>query len=132
MNNLRLSKSRFLAGLQCHKQLWWRTHDPDAPELAPSPDLEARFEAGKLVGEAARAYVRGGELIGFHHDEVDLKIAATQAALGGATPAIYEAAFTADDAYAVVDILERTPRGFTLIEVKSSTWVKPEHILDVA
>jgi predicted RecB family nuclease len=132
MNDLRLSKSRFLVGLQCHKQLWWRTHDPDAPELAPSADLQARFEAGKLVGEAARTYVRGGELIGFHHYEVESKVAATQTALGGATPAIYEAAFVADDAYAVVDILERTPRGFTLIEVKSSTGVKPEHILDVA
>jgi len=31
----RLSKSRFLAGLQCHKQLWWRAHEPDAPELVP-------------------------------------------------------------------------------------------------
>jgi predicted RecB family nuclease len=129
--NVRLSKSRFLAGLQCHKQLWWRTHETDAPELAPSPDLEARFEAGKVVGEAARGYVGGGELIGFHHYEVERKVAATQIALGGATPAIYEAAFLADDVYAVVDILERTPRGFTLIEVKSSTDVKPEHILDV-
>jgi predicted RecB family nuclease len=127
----RLSKSRFLAGLQCHKQLWWRTHEPDAPELAPSADLQARFEAGKLVGEAARGYVRGGELIGFRHYEVERKVAATQTALGGDTPAIYEAAFVADDAYAVVDILERTPRGFALIEVKSSTDVKPEHILDV-
>src|SRR5437879_846004 len=27
---LRLSKSRYLSGLQCHKQLWWRVHRPDA------------------------------------------------------------------------------------------------------
>ena len=127
----RLSKSRFLTGLQCHKQLWWSVHEPGAPELLPSADLEARFEAGKLVGKAARRYVPGGELVGFRHHEVDLKIAATQTALGGTTPAIYEAAFAADDAYGVVDILERTPRGFTLIEVKSSTDVKPEHIPDV-
>ena len=26
----RLSKSRFLDGLQCHKLLWWQVHEPDA------------------------------------------------------------------------------------------------------
>jgi hypothetical protein len=127
----RLSKSRFVAGLQCHKLLWWKVHEPAARELVASPDLQARFEAGKRVGEAARAYVPGGALIGFRYDEVDRKIAATQAALRGAAPAIYEAALATDDAYAVVDILERRARGFGLIEVKSTTDVKPEHIPDV-
>lgn len=128
----RISKSRFVAGLQCHKQLWWRVHEPDAPELVPSPDLQARFEAGKRVGEAARGFVPGGELIGFRHFEYDRKLAATQAALSRSGPAVYEAALAADDAYAVVDILERGERGFRLIEVKGSTDVKPEHIPDVA
>ena len=128
---LRISKSRFVAGLQCRKLLWWKVHDPQAPELAPSADLQARFEAGKGVGETARAYVPGGTLVGFHHYEVESKVAATQAALGGAAPAIYEAALATDDAYAVVDILERRARGFGLIEVKSSTDVKPEHIPDI-
>jgi hypothetical protein len=129
----RLSKSRFLAGLQCHKLLWWQVHEPHAPELRPSPDLEARFAAGKLVGEAARTYVPGGELIGFRHFEVERKLAATQAALARAMPALYEASFATNGAYAVVDILERGRRegAFTLVEVKSSTDVKPEHIPDV-
>ena len=127
----RISKSRFVAGLQCHKLLWWKVHEPEAPELEASPDLQARFEAGKRVGEAARGFVPGGELIGFHHSEVDNKIAATQAALAATPAAIYEAALATDDAYAVVDILERRDRGFGLIEVKSSTDVKPEHIPDI-
>ena len=127
----RLSKSRFLAGLQCHKQLWWKVREPNAPELESSPDLKARLEAGKRVGEAAREYVPGGELIGFHHFDFERRLAATQAALHRTGPAIYEAALAADDAYAVVDILERDPRGFRLVEVKSSTDVKPEHIPDV-
>ena len=29
----RLSKTRFMSGLQCHKRLWWEIHEPDAPEL---------------------------------------------------------------------------------------------------
>jgi len=28
-----LSKSRAMAGLQCHKLLWWMAHEPAAPEL---------------------------------------------------------------------------------------------------
>jgi len=96
-------------------------HEPDAPELAPTPDLQARFEAGKRVGEAARGYVPGGELIGFRHFEFERKLAATHAALDHTAPAIYEGALASDDAYAVVDILERGDRGFQLIEVKSST-----------
>lgn len=28
-----LSKSRVMAGLQCHKLLWWMVHEPTAPEL---------------------------------------------------------------------------------------------------
>jgi len=127
----RLSKSRFVSGLQCHKQLWWRVHEPTAPELDQSPDLKARLEAGKRVGEVARAHVPGGELIAFRNYEYDRKLAATQAALSRSGPAFYEAAVAADGAYAVLDILERGEQGFRLIEVKASTDVKPEHIPDV-
>lgn len=30
-----LSKSRFVAGMQCHNLLWWKAHEPDAIELQP-------------------------------------------------------------------------------------------------
>src|SRR2546430_10041221 len=99
--SLRLSKSRFLAGLQCHKQLWWRVHEPDAPELVPDPALRNILDQGNEVGCKAREYVPGG---------------------------IYEATFLADETYAVVDILERGPRGYGLVEVKATNSLKPEHL----
>src|SRR5664280_690045 len=37
----RLSKSRYMSGLQCPKMLWWRVHEPDAPELAADEVLQA-------------------------------------------------------------------------------------------
>ena len=37
----RLSKSRFTAGLQCHRQPWWKVHEPRAAELTPDPSLRA-------------------------------------------------------------------------------------------
>ncbi|HXF96638.1 MAG TPA: DUF2779 domain-containing protein [Gemmatimonadales bacterium] len=129
---LALSKSRFTAGVQCPKQLWWRVHEPDAPELEFDPATQFILNQGREVGELARRYLPGGVLIAFPHDAYHEKIAATQAALAQGAAVIYEAAFFADQVFAAVDILEREGPRFTVIEVKSSTRVKPEHIPDVA
>src|SRR5881394_3339543 len=128
----RLSKSRYLSGLQCHKQLWWRVHQPEAPELAPSPGQQNLLAQGREVGERARRHVPGGELIDLPSHQQDDLVAATREALQRDAPAIYEAWFLADDTYVGVDILERTPRGYGVIEVKASNRRKPEHLPDAA
>ncbi len=87
---IRLSKSRVMAGLQCHKRLWWTVHEPTAPELEP--------------------------------DE----------ALQGGAPVIYEASFRASQVFVSVDILERRRESTTVIEVKSTTRAKEQHLADVA
>ena len=131
----RLSKSRFTAGVQCHKQLWWRAHEPDAPELTnPDAATELVMQQGKEVGELARAYVPGGVLIDLPHYAIAERVAATQAGLARGVPVIYEASFLAGDVYCAVDILERvngSPR-YTVVEVKSGTRMKPEYVADVA
>jgi len=129
---LRLSKSRYLHGLQCHKQLWWRVHEPTAPELAPDKGQQNRFAQGQEVGERARQYVPGGVLIDLPFFQYDNKVAATRAALERQPPAIYEAGFLADNTYVGVDVLERTARGYGVIEVKASNSQKPEHLPDAA
>src|SRR2546427_486245 len=126
----RLSKSRYLSGLQCHKQLWWRVHEPEAPELSPSPGEQNRFAQGREVGEHARGHVPGGELIDLPYYQYDNKVTATREALNRDLPAIYEAWFLADETYVGVDILERASRGYTVIEVKASNSRKPEHLPD--
>ena len=50
----RLSKSRFVAGWQCPKLLWWKVHEPDAVELQPDKVLQDLFDQGPQVGELAR------------------------------------------------------------------------------
>ncbi len=47
-------------------------------------------------------------------------------------PAIFEAAFTLQDIRIRVDVLERLPGGWRLLEVKSSTKIKDDHLDDVA
>lgn len=130
--SLHLSKSRYTAGLQCEKLLWWSTHEPDAPELNPDGQTRAILDQGARVGRVARDYVPGGVLIDLPHTARLERVAATRAALDSGAPAIYEASFFANDVFVAVDILERQGGAFTLIEVKSSTRVKEEHVPDAA
>lgn len=127
-----LSKSRFTCGLQCHRQLWWRVHEPKAPELVPGPALQAVFDQGNVVGAVARRYVPGGTLIDLPYHDYAGKLGATRRALATGTPAIYEASFSAGGVFAAVDILAREGGGWRIIEVKSATKVKDEHIPDAA
>ncbi|MGH7332221.1 MAG: DUF2779 domain-containing protein, partial [Candidatus Rokuibacteriota bacterium] len=73
----RLSKSRFTAGWQCHKLLWWKLHEPDATELQPDRVLQDLFAQGRQVGEAARARYPGGVLIDLPHNAYAERVAAT-------------------------------------------------------
>jgi len=132
MKNRRLSKSRFVSGLQCHKLLWWKTHEPDAPELEPDESQQVIFDRGTMIGEVARTYVPGGVLIDFPYFEVNKKLKATAKAIEQGVKVIYEASFIANGVFVAVDILEKTRGGWNLIEVKSSTKAKPEHLPDVA
>ena len=127
-----LSKSRFCCGLQCLKQLWWRVHEPDAPELQSPASLQAVFDRGHRVGELARSEFPRGVLIDRDYFEVTEKIADTTAALEAHAPAIFEASFDGGGVFAAVDILERHEEGHVLVEVKATLDVKEQFIPDVA
>jgi predicted RecB family nuclease len=128
----RLSKSRFAAGVQCHKLLWWKVHEPGAVELQPDKVLQDRFDQGTQVGVLARGRFPSGVLIDFPHNAVEQRLQRTRQALAAHVPVIFEASFVADNTYVAVDILERLDKGFRLIEVKSSSSQKDEHIPDAA
>lgn len=130
---LRLSKSRFAAGLQCPRRLWWTVHEPDAPELVPGPALAARFENGRRVGAVAREAAGEGVLIRFDRKTApDDALRSTREALQGGARRIFEASFVHDDVFVAVDLLERRRDGWVVTEVKSSTKVKSEHVPDAA
>src|SRR5271168_5241491 len=56
----RLSKSRYVVGLQCPRRLWLGWHDPE-PRSEPEPG--SILAVGTDVGIAARLLVFGGVLI---------------------------------------------------------------------
>jgi len=128
-----LSKSRFGAGLQCPKRLYLQCY---SPELAEPPDVSQRaiMDMGIAVGRLARQRFPGGRLIKEAYYEHDAAMTSTlQAIADRSVPAIFEGAFTFDDVRVRVDVLSPNADGtFDLVEVKSSTSVKEEHIPDVA
>jgi len=129
---MHLSKSRFVAGWQCHRLLWWKVHDPGAVELQPDKVLRDRFDQGSQVGELARERFAGGTLIDAPHHEFAKRVGLTDQALHSSAPAIFEASFFADDTFVAVDVLARVGSEWRLIEVKSSSSLKDEHIADAA
>lgn len=127
-----LTKSRFVAGWQCEKLLWWMVHEPDAAELQPDKVFLDLFNQGRQVGELARLRFPGGVLIPGAHGAYAPRLAATQDAITAGASAIFEACFQARGVFVAVDILERDGDGWTLIEVKAANSVKDDHIADAA
>jgi hypothetical protein len=129
---VRISKSKFVAGLQCLKRLYWQVHEP---ELAAEPDAsdEAEMEQGGEVGLLARQLFPGGEEIS-GNSGIEQAIRTTRELIANQeVPAIFEAAFENGGVLVRVDILHRRKDGrWRLIEVKSTTDLKDQHLEDVA
>lgn len=134
----RLSKSKFLAGLQCHKRLYLEVFHPQLA-TPPDPSMQAMLDMGTEIGELARRRFPGGVLVTAGYRQREAALAQTAALLEDpAVPAIFEAAFQHEGVVVRVDILERVPLppgeppAWRLIEVKSSTRVKDVHLDDLA
>jgi predicted RecB family nuclease len=129
---MKISKSKFVAGCQCVKRLYWQVHEP---ELAAEPDAadQAIMQQGHEVGMLARQLFPGGIEVRSERG-LDEAIRTTRELVANRkVPAIFEGVFEHDGVLVRVDVLHRRRDGrWRLIEVKSSTSVKEEHLDDVA
>ncbi len=129
--SMRISKSKFCAGMQCLKRLYLLVHEP---ELAVEPDgtADAIIEQGREVGLLARKLFPGG--IEVCSTRLDQAIRTTRELLANhEVPAIFEGVFEHDGVLVRVDVLQRRKdERWRLIEVKSTTDVKDHHLEDVA
>ena len=125
-----LSKSRLIAWKQCPKRLWLQIHKRDLQE--ESSAAKSNFQIGYEVGEVAQGLFPDGILIG-NDDDLNAALAATKSVTAAYTDRpIFEATFQHDGVLVRADLLLPTPNGYRMVEVKSSTSVKPYHIDDCA
>ncbi|MCA9916578.1 MAG: DUF2779 domain-containing protein [Anaerolineales bacterium] len=126
-----LTKTAFLAYVQCPKQVWL---DAFQPEIAAAPDPAAlrRLQMGQAVDQLARTWFVDGRSVPYRPHPEDMAPLTREAMEAGAET-LFQATFHVDDLLVKVDILTKTAAGWHLIEVKSSTQFKEaEHLWDVA
>lgn len=122
-----LTKSRFLAGEQCRKRLWFEVHEPLEVATGDSMPLLQGRAVDQTVQQLEPGPVvpRGSGLV--EQVEETRKIFAS-----GAPSVMYQAAFRAGPLAAAVDVLRRVRGAFDLVEVKATTGVKEQHLPDIA
>jgi len=124
-----LSKSRYLNGLQCTRLLWIACNQPSR---LPAPDAVTQFvfDQGHEIGELAHRLYPDG--ISLSTEGFADNLRATQTAMR-LRKSLFEAGICSGQLYCRVDILVPAGRQqWDIVEVKSSTEVKEEHLQDVA
>lgn len=129
---MNLSKSQYTKYRSCVRRLWLYRNKK---EVLTPPDkaLQKIVDRGHLIGELAWKRFSGGVLVenGWQNPQAALK--RTQELMAQGVPAIYEAAFSYNGILVFVDILEKTPTGWNLVEVKSSgRKIDPIYIDDIS
>jgi hypothetical protein len=145
-----LSKTTFNYGIQCPKSLYLHKHHKRL-QVHKEPFTEHEqhlMNSGTEVGELARTLLPGGiDCSPTSHYNYTASILKTRKLTALRMPVLYEAAFEASGVMVAVDILSRRrvrtsqqqreegaggEGEWHMYEVKSSTRVKPEHLLDAA
>ena len=121
-----LSKSKYMVGLGCPRLLWCIFN---SPEKVPPIDegTQALFDQGHEVGNLAKNKFPLGVEVRFSREAVETTIELLKRKVP-----VFEGSFAYKNSYCKADILEPVGEEWDLIEVKQSTSVKDEHLLDVA
>ncbi|MEA2016821.1 MAG: DUF2779 domain-containing protein [Campylobacterota bacterium] len=126
-----LSKSQYLRGLQCQKSLWLYKNKPELRD-ATQKAQESLFNTGNDVGELAHKLFENGVAIKFDADNFDGMIRKTQELVKSGCEVIYEATFKEKGIFAMADILVKNGDAWDIYEVKASTEVKENYIIDAS
>jgi hypothetical protein len=128
-----LSKTKLLTHATCARRLWLAQYRPELAQDVSAATYQ-RLATGLSIGAIARRLYGGGS---GHWVSFDGGVAAAleqtrELLAAGGTAPIFEATFDHDGLVVRVDVLDRSRGAFSLVEVKSATRVKPEHLADCA
>ena len=122
-----LTKTKITSGLQCKKKLWFDIHQPNENEDS------FLFHSGNRFGEVIKKYYgQGLDLTDIKKDYLKAIELTNEAINSKDCKVIYEAAFLYHDTLVRTDVLIRDNESWNLLEAKSSTKLKSEHIPDIA
>jgi hypothetical protein len=132
MKSYTLSKSSFIKGIQCEKQLYLYKHfyklrDPISEEQ------QAIFTRGTNVGKLAQNLFPGGvDLSPSNPFQYEKAAKLTQEKIQSGVKVFYEPSFIYDELLVAVDILVWQKNKWHIYEVKSSTSISDTYIMDAA
>lgn len=128
-----LSKSDYTTYLKHRAWLWMKKH---AKTLLPpiDPATQAIFDTGHEFEQYAEALFPGGVTLGFNdYDEYLSLPERTTQALDEGVLTIFQGRFEHEQLTFICDVIQVVDgKEVDLIEIKSSTSAKPEHIVDLA
>jgi len=127
-----LSKSSYIKGVQCQKQLYLSKHHSKLRDAMP-PERLAIFQRGSSVGILAQQLFPDGTNVGPKHPSQYRKaLEVTQNAMNAGTTVLYEAAFQAHKTLILLDILVKNGDQWDAYEVKSSKSLSDTYYQDAA
>lgn len=130
---MQLSKSDYTTYLKNPAWLWIKKH---AKTILPpiDPATQAIFDTGHEFEQYAEALFPGGVTLGFNdYDEYVSLPERTNQALEEGVLTIFQGRFEHEQLTFICDVIQVVEgKEVDLIEIKSSTSAKPEHIVDLA
>jgi len=128
----KISKSRFVSGIQCEKKLYFDLYRHDLkPTVTENQQL--LFDRGSDVGILAQnVFPNGLDASPESFYDFSQSIQNTSKWIQEGIQNIYEASFYYDEVLSALDILHQVNKESWAIEVKSSTSVKDYHITDAS
>ncbi|MBQ8291030.1 MAG: hypothetical protein IJX88_00780 [Clostridia bacterium] len=128
-----VSKTDFVRALQCEKMLWLDAHMPEL-KIIP-PEVQARLDAGNEFGDKAMSifgeYVETTTLKEDGRLDYAAMLEKTKTLLQAGTPVICEGAFSWYGNYCAADILKKDGEKYALYEVKNTTEIRKEFLVDL-
>ena len=126
-----LSKSSFLKGVQCEKQLYlYKYHYEWMDEISSSQ--QAVFKRGTDVGILAQGLFPSGVKGTEDPKKSEEAINRTHDLIEKGTNVIYEAAFEFNGILIISDIIVKDGKRWNIYEVKSSTSISETYLLDAS
>ena len=129
-----ISKSKFVSYKICPKSLWLLLNKKE--EYIEDSSALKHIEDGKEVGTLAKNYFKGVfDAISYKKDgtlDIEKMISLTNQYLLHNREVIAEASFSENGLFCSIDLLRKVDDGYEIYEVKATTNVEREHLIDSA